>query len=185
MPKLSMKNAGGVRGMIDGAELRQFAGRFATGITVITTHDIAGRYFGLTMNAISCVSLTPPTFLICVDQKANSLAPMLESGVFAINILAWDQQDISDVFATKGDNKFRKLSYSLGLLDVPLIADALASAEFRVVQTYPAGDHVIILGEAQSTRIAENNPLLYYHGRYGLVHQPEDAGVEESNGTAR
>jgi flavin reductase (DIM6/NTAB) family NADH-FMN oxidoreductase RutF len=137
------------------------------------------------MNAVSCVSLTPPTFLICVDQKANSLPPMLESGVFAINILAWNQQEISNVFAAKGDDKFSKLSYSLGPLDVPLIADALASAEFRIVQTHPAGDHLIILGEAQSTRIAENNPLLYYHGRYGLVHQPESARIEEKNGTAR
>jgi len=163
--------------MIDGTELRQFAARFATGITVITTRDNAGRYYGLTMNAVSCVSLTPPTFLICIDQKANSLAPMLESGVFAINILAWNQQEISETFASKGDNKFGKLSYSLGALEVPLIADALASAEFRVVQTFPAGDHLIVLGEAQSTRIAENKPLLYFHGRYRLVHQPETSGV--------
>jgi flavin reductase (DIM6/NTAB) family NADH-FMN oxidoreductase RutF len=169
--------------MIDGAELRHFAGRFATGITVITTRDNAGRYYGLTMNAVSCVSLTPPTFLICVDQNANSLAPMLESGVFAINILAWNQQEISNIFAAKGDDKFSKLSYSLGLLEVPLIDDALASAEFRITQTYPAGDHLIILGEAQSTRIAENDPLLYYHGRYGLVRQPESTPAEAKKRT--
>jgi flavin reductase (DIM6/NTAB) family NADH-FMN oxidoreductase RutF len=157
--------------MIDGAELRHFAGRFATGITVITTRDKAGKFYGLTMNAVSCVTLTPPTFMICVDEKSTSLAPMLESGVFAINILAWNQQDISNTFASKGEDKFSKVPYELGLLEVPLISDALASAEFRIAKTYPAGDHLIILGEAQSMRVIENNPLLYYHGKYGLLHQ--------------
>ena len=157
--------------MIDGAELRQFAGRFATGVTVITTRDNAGRFYGLTMNAVSCVSLTPPTFMICVDEKANSLQPMLESGVFAINILAWNQQEISNTFATKGNDKFNKVPYDLGLLEVPLIKDALACAEFRITKTFPAGDHVIVLGEPQSTRIVENNPLLYHHGKYGFLHQ--------------
>jgi flavin reductase (DIM6/NTAB) family NADH-FMN oxidoreductase RutF len=157
--------------MIDSAELRHFAGRFATGVTVITTRDKEGRYYGLTMNAVSCVTLTPPTFMICVDNKANSLPPMLESGVFAINILAWNQQDICNIFATKGEDKFSKVTYELGLLNVPLINDALAVAEFRISQTFPAGDHLIILGEAESTRIIENNPLLYYHGKCGLLHQ--------------
>ena len=96
---------------------------------------------------------------------------MLESGVFAINILAWNQQDISNIFASKGEDKFAKVPYELGLLEVPLISDALASAEFRIAKTYPAGDHLIILGEAQSARVIENNPLLYYHGKYGLLHQ--------------
>ena len=157
--------------MIDGAELRLFAGHFATGVTVITTRDNAGRFHGLTMNAVSCVSLNSPTFLICVDVKANSLKPMLESGVFAINILAWNQDQISNVFASKGEDKFSKVTYDLGLLEVPLIKDALGCAEFRIVATHPAGDHLIIIGEAQSTRIVENNPLLYYHGKYGTLHK--------------
>lgn len=157
--------------MIEGAELRQFAGRFATGVTVITTRDSAGKFYGLTMNAVSCVSLTPPIFMICVDEKANSLKPMLESGVFAINILAWNQQEISNTFATKGDDKFGRVPYDLGLLEVPLIKDALACAEFRITQTYPAGDHLIVLGEAESTRIVENAPLLYYRGKYGFLRE--------------
>lgn len=157
--------------MIESAELRLFAGHFATGVTVITTRDNAGRFHGLTMNAVSCVSLVPPTFLICVDQKANSLKPMLESGVFAINILAWNQDHVSNTFASKGEDKFSKVPYDLGLLDVPLIKDTLACAEFRISQTHPAGDHLIILGEAQSSRVMENSPLLYYHGKYGTVHQ--------------
>jgi flavin reductase (DIM6/NTAB) family NADH-FMN oxidoreductase RutF len=158
--------------MIDAADLRLFAGHFATGVTVITTRDPNGGGFcGLTMNAVSCVSLAPPMFLICVDEKAATLKPLLDSGVFAINILAYDQDKVSTAFATKGENKFAKIEYDMGLLDVPLIRGALAVAELKVVKQFAAGDHLIIVGEAQSTRVIESAPLLYYRGKYGMLHQ--------------
>ncbi|MFN4283764.1 MAG: flavin reductase family protein [Alphaproteobacteria bacterium] len=157
--------------MIEPDDLRLFAGHFATGVTVITTRAPDGTLCGLTMNAVSCVSLTPPMFLICVDEKAATLKPLLESGVFAINILAWDQDKVSTIFATKGDNKFAQVEYDFGLLDVPLIKGALAVAELKVAQHFKAGDHEIIIGEAQSTRVIESAPLLYYRGKYGLLAQ--------------
>ncbi|HEY4135408.1 MAG TPA: flavin reductase family protein [Alphaproteobacteria bacterium] len=157
--------------MIDAADLRLFAGHFATGVTVITTRDPSGGYCGLTMNAVSCVSLAPPMFLICVDERATTLKPLLDSGVFAINILAYDQDKVSNTFATKGENKFASVEYDTGLLDVPLIRGALAVAELKVAKQFVAGDHVIIVGEAQSTRVIESAPLLYYRGKYGMLHQ--------------
>ncbi len=157
--------------MTDAADLRMFAGHFATGVTVITTRAPDGTLCGLTMNAVSCVSLAPPMFLICVDEKAATLKPLLESGVFAINILAWDQDKVSTIFATKGEDKFSKVEYDMGALDVPLIRGALAVAELKVAKHFKAGDHEIIIGEAQSTRVIESAPLLYYRGKYGLLHQ--------------
>lgn len=157
--------------MIESADLRLFAGHFATGVTVITTRAPNGTLCGLTMNAVSCVSLAPPMFLICVDEKAATLKPLLDSGVFAINILAWDQDKISTTFATKGEDKFSQVEYDFGLLDVPLIRGALAAAELKVAQHFTAGDHEIIVGEAQSTRVIESAPLLYYRGKYGLLTQ--------------
>ena len=153
--------------MVDGADLRQFAGRFATGIMVMTTKDKDDTYYGLTMNAVSCVCLDPPTFLICIDKDANSLAPLMESRVFALNSLAQGQSDISHTFATKGGDKFANVETHPGALGTPLIDGALASAEFRVTETFAAGDHFIVLGEAHSSETAEVEPLLYYQGTYG------------------
>lgn len=170
--------------MINDAELRRFAGHFATGVTVVTTRDSAGTYHGLTMNAVSCVSLAPPTFLICVDRNANSLQAILESGIFAINILASNQKEISNAFASKNTNKFRELGYELGVLQVPLITDALAFAEFRVTHTYPAADHVIVLGEAQSTGIGGSDPLLYYRGKYVYWSRLNENDLKEKQTTS-
>ena len=149
--------------------LRTFAGHFATGVTVLTTRDKAGKVYGLTMNAVSCVCLDPPLFLACVDKGSATLAPLKESGVFALNILALDQDKISNTFASKGEDKFATVATETGLLGVPLISGALAAAEFRVSQAVEAGDHVVVIGEAVSSRTEDKAPLLYFRGKYGAL----------------
>jgi len=52
------------------AEFRQVMGHFATGVTIITTHDGQGQLFGLTANAVCSVSLEPPLVLVCVYKEA-------------------------------------------------------------------------------------------------------------------
>lgn len=149
--------------------LRGFAGSFATGVAVLTTIDRNGNRFGLTMNAVSSVCLDPPLFLACVDKSSATLGPLMESGVFALNILAHGQDKISNTFASKGEDKFANVAADTGVLGVPLITGALAAAEFRVHQTIEAGDHVIVIGEAVATHANDAEPLLYFRGKYGAL----------------
>jgi flavin reductase (DIM6/NTAB) family NADH-FMN oxidoreductase RutF len=153
--------------MLDGAALRQFASCFATGVAVITTCDRAGKPYGLTMNGISSLSLDPPLFLICVDKKSNTLAPILESRRFAINILAKGQETISNTFAGKGEDKFANVPFRLGSHGMPIIEGAHGAAEFSVHAEYPGGDHVIIVGEVHSVATDAVDPLLYFRSKYG------------------
>lgn len=147
-------------------ELRAFAGSFATGVTVLTTRGADGGIHGLTMNAVSCVCLDPPLFLACVDKGSATLGRLRESGVFALNILSKDQQDISNNFAAKGEDKFAEIAHRSGILGVPLIEGALAVAEFRVQSEFEAGDHIIVIGEAVASSVAEGSPLGYFRGKY-------------------
>jgi flavin reductase (DIM6/NTAB) family NADH-FMN oxidoreductase RutF len=149
--------------------LRDFAGSFATGVIVLTTKGKDGALYGLTMNAVSCVCLEPPTFLACVDKGSATLAPLLESGAFALNILARDQEKVSNTFASKTPDKFSDIEHTEGALGVPLIDGALAAAEFRVSKTVEAGDHVIVLGEAVASRQGGGAPLGYFRGKYADI----------------
>ena len=79
---------------IDKNELRRVMGHFATGVTVITSLRSSGELHGLTANAFTSVSLTPPLVLVCVDKKAESYPCFEESGVFTVNILADNQEDV-------------------------------------------------------------------------------------------
>ena len=151
---------------IDGRDLRNAMGLFATGVTIITTKYASGKPFGLTANAFSSLSLDPPMLLICVDKGVDCYACFDESKVFAVNFLSLAQEELSTRFATKGIEKFEGLSYSVGELGVALLDGALAHFECTVAHAHEGGDHTIYLGEVQRLVTMEGDPLLFYQGKY-------------------
>ena len=153
---------------IDRAELRRVMGHFATGVTVITTHDGSGRICGLTANAVCSLSLTPPLLLVCVDKKAESYPSFERSGVFAVNILGAGQEEVSRRFAVSGGEKFTGLEYRSGKTGAPILEGSLASVECRIIEAHEGGDHTIYVGEVEGCEAAANGPppLLFFRGRY-------------------
>src|SRR5215475_11577668 len=99
---------------IDARELRNVMGHFATGVTVITTKDVAGKPFGLTANAFTSLSLAPPLVLICVDKGVDCYACFEDSKAFAVNFLSEEQEHLSRRFATQGIEKFEGIPYHIG-----------------------------------------------------------------------
>ena len=156
----------------DAQELRRVMGVFATGVTVITTRNADGTPFGLTANAVTSVSLTPPLLLICVDRKAESFAHFADSKVFVLNVLAEHQEELSRRFATSGGDKFTGVAYRLGHLGTPILEGTLGHVECRIVETHEAGDHVIHLGEVEAASGADGPPLVFFRGRYRRLTEP-------------
>ena len=158
---------------ITSEQFRRACGLWASGVSIVTTADGAGRPYGLTMNAVTSLSLNPPMFVVCVDNGSDTLSPMCESRVFCVNVLTSEQQDLSNRFAKKGGDKFTGIAYSTGITGAPVLAATLVSIECAVAAIVPGGDHQIMCGEVR--RIVVNDsaaaePLLYYCGRYGRVH---------------
>ena len=79
---------------------RRAMGRFATGVTVITTR-LGDDLHGMTANAVTSLSLEPMMVLVCVDKTADTHDILSKAGVFAVNILNRGQSEISDRFAKK------------------------------------------------------------------------------------
>ena len=152
---------------------RRACSRFATGITIATVRDTTGTPHGLTVNSFTSVSLDPPLVLICLDHNASVLDCFRTASHFAINVLSEDQQDLSNRFATRGQDRFDGLSWTPGAAGVPLLPDTLAWFECRKVNTIPAGDHDIFIGEVEELGVHEGSPLLYYASRYRTI-APEE-----------
>jgi len=151
---------------IDKNELRRVMGHFATGVTIVTTRASSGKFHGLTANALTSVSLVPPLLLLCVDKKAESYPCFAESRLFTVNVLSDSQEELSRRFAVSGGEKFERVAYRLGANGVPILDDALAHLECRVVDAHEAGDHTIYIGEIESAETREGRPLLFYRGGY-------------------
>lgn len=144
---------------------RQIMGRFATGVTVITTR-FGDEVSGMTANAVISLSLDPPLVAVCVDRGASMHAYLSQGGCFAINILRLDDEDISNRFAKPGPKDFSDLRVEEGQTGAPILSDALAWLDCRLVQTVETGDHDLFLGEPLAGATGEGAPLLYYGGQY-------------------
>ncbi len=152
---------------VDKQEFRGVMGHFATGVTVITTHDGNGQHFGLTANAVSSVSLEPPLVLCCVDRTAESHAAFRASQVFTVNILTNEQEVLSRKFAKSGADKFEGVGYRMGQTGAPILNDVLAHLECELRHEFEAGDHTIFVGEPVDLAMdQEIEPLLYFRGGY-------------------
>ena len=152
--------------MINKDEFRHALSRFASGVTVVTSKDAAGNLHGITVSAFCSVSLEPPMILICIDKNTGSHHALTETDAFVVNILREDQQYLSDRFASYLPHKFDEVEHTLGINDLPVIADALANLECRLVNSHPNGDHTIFVGQIEQATVRDGNPLVYFHGNY-------------------
>ena len=154
---------------IDTRLFRDVCGNFATGVSVVTMVGDSGPR-GLTANAISALSLEPTLFLVCVDLGATSYPVIDQAGKFAINLLAEDQEDVSNFFAgtTPADNPMGEIEYHMSDLGSPLIEGSLAWLDCRTHSILEGGDHKIFVGEVAACEIArpDADPLLFFRGRY-------------------
>lgn len=151
---------------IDQAEFRRVMGHFASGVTVVTVcHE--GFCHGITVSSFCSLSLEPPLVLICIDRRYASHELIQQSGTFAVNILAEDGEWLSRHFASRETDKFAKVAYHTGHNGVPVLNDALASIECRLVNQFDGGDHSIFVGEVLGMNAdAEKRPLLYFRSGY-------------------
>jgi flavin reductase (DIM6/NTAB) family NADH-FMN oxidoreductase RutF len=161
---------------------RRVMGQFATGVTVVTTR-LGDEVHGLTANAVCSVSLKPLLVLVCVDHAADT-HPLLErSGVFAVNILSHEQEDLSRLFAGPTEEKAGRLEamgYRTAVTGAPIIDGCLAYLDCRVVAAYPGGDHTIFVGQVEEAEIGEEGaPLIFFRGGYTTV-RGEDRAAHDS-----
>ncbi len=155
---------------VDKNQFRTALSRFASGVTVVTTRDAEARPLGITVSAFSSLSLEPPLVLVCIERNAYVHDAFQTSGVFIVNILSAEQEQLSRLFASREPDKFAGLGYSKGLDDAPVLADVLATIECRVQQAHEGGDHTILVGAVEHTHIRDDaQPLLYYRGGYARV----------------
>ena len=112
-------------------ELRRTMGRFATGVTVITT-ELDGQVHGMTANAFMSVSLEPPLVLVSVDRRARMNRQLNVGSTYGVNVLAEGQMGLSDHFARRVVEGLDEPAF-VAVRETPLIEGALAHVVARVV----------------------------------------------------
>jgi flavin reductase (DIM6/NTAB) family NADH-FMN oxidoreductase RutF len=171
-------------GIIDGRELRNALGRFATGITVITTATNDGRKEALTANSFSALSLDPPLVLWSLVNEGPSREGFLTAGRFVINVLGSHQRNISNQFATTSDDKFEGVDWQPGLGGCPVLNDHLAAFECRIERTIDGGDHLLFVGRVEKLSYGDGSPLIFSGGKYCVAAELPDDTAQLDGETA-
>ena len=148
---------------MDDRVFRKAMGKFATGVTVITT-EVEGETHGMTANAFMSVSLHPMLVVVSIGERAQMLEKIKKSNRFAVNILSSDQQELSMIFS--GQIKDTISVHFNQFNGFPVINGALAHVTCEVVNQHVEGDHTLFIGRVTDIQVQEDEPLVYFNGRY-------------------
>jgi len=155
---------------------RDTLGRYPTGVSIITTTDEAGVWSGATIGSFSSLSLSPPLVLFCLDKSALCHPAFMKAKVYGVNVLAEDQTELSNIFASRNARPWDDLTTRVGKTGAPLLADCVAWIECEMEAIHPGGDHDIFVGRAVAIEAAPaGRPLLYFGGGYRRLEADEVA----------
>jgi flavin reductase (DIM6/NTAB) family NADH-FMN oxidoreductase RutF len=152
---------------------RDVIGRFASGVTVITT-TANGAAFGTTASAVSSLSMDPPMILVCLNKTSETGRAVAEAGVFGVNILAEGQEELAYKFARKGSDKFNGVAVATGQTGVPLLTDGLANLECQVAESVTGGTHTVLLARVAVAEGRDGAPLTYFRGQFGRLERTQE-----------
>jgi flavin reductase (DIM6/NTAB) family NADH-FMN oxidoreductase RutF len=151
----------------DEAKFRQVLGHFPTGVVVVTAVE-GGQPAGVAIGSFTSVSLDPPLIGFFPGQSSSSWPRIESAGVFCVNILSEEQEDVSRVFASRGVDKFASIGWKPGRTGAPIISGALGWIECSIEKVEPVGDHWFVLGRVIDLEVAhEGKPLIFFRGGYG------------------
>ncbi len=152
--------------------LRSVMRQWATGVALVTALE-GEKAHGMTVSSLASVSLSPPMILVCLEKGTRTEGMVRRSGRFAVNILAANQQDLSDRFAgriTDEGDRFAGVSNFPAPSGLPIVEGCLAYLDCKVAAVYEAGTHTIVLGEVNSaSRLRAGSPLVYFNGGYRSI----------------
>ena len=158
---------------VEPALFRQLLGRFATGVTVLTTRapTPGGEPIGMTASSVASVSLDPPLVLVSVDRQHEMHSALEAASHFVLNVLAADQEALSRRFAGDEPNRFSGVGFHPNKQGLAVLDGVLAHIECEKHSAIPAGDHTVFLGLVVGGSVTDRRPLLYYRGGYAGLRE--------------
>ncbi len=150
----------------DPAQFRSMLGRFASGVTILTTRDGGGVDHGMTVSAFCSLSLEPPLVLACIEHTTEMHRVLQSATHFAVNVLSEDQEPMSRRFSELLQGRFEGIGFHRGITGAPLLEDVVATIECEIRNQCPGGDHDIYVGEVIAGEVLGGRPLIYYRGGY-------------------
>ena len=151
----------GDEGTVSPAEYREAMASWASGVAVVAAGE-NGDVEAITVTAFTPLSADPPLVLVCLGNDAAVLYVIEEARRFTVNLLAGEDRRAASAFA-------QRLPAEPGrFVDGDLVMrGALVSLVCRLTETYPGGDHRIVVGQVERVVLGSDaDPLLFHNREY-------------------
>lgn len=155
--------------VVDSSLYRDAMSRYAGHVQIVTTaHE--GEKRGVTITAACSVSDNPPMLLACVNASNPKNAIFEKSGRFALNTLSADQIELANAFSGRDPALTSEQRFAMGnwqelVTGAPVLKDALAAFDCRVVEFKVMATHMVLIGEVMGISFGEHKPALLYLDR--------------------
>lgn len=154
---------------VDAASMRDVLGHFCSGVTVITAMGVEGPV-GFTCQSFASLSLDPPMVSFAPARTSSSWPRVRAARRFCVNVLADDQEAVSNAFARSGTDKFAGIDWRPSLLGAPVLAGVVAWIDCELWAEHEAGDHTLVAASVIDLGAdTARSPLLFHRGAYGLA----------------
>jgi flavin reductase (DIM6/NTAB) family NADH-FMN oxidoreductase RutF len=140
------------------------------GLYVIGTQGREGDH-AMTANWLTQVSFEPEIVALAVEQDSLTRRLLEENKAFSVSILKSGQKDVAGHFAKADKSEGKKYAFVTKTTGAPILADASAYLDCRVIDRKEVGDHIVFFGEVvDSGMLDETAEALTLHEtgwRYG------------------
>lgn len=114
-------------------------------------------------NWVSQVSFDPSLVMISIEKDSEIRSSIERTNLFSVNMLASGQREIAKGFLRpirQADDQGLGKKIFAGPRGTPLLKDAVAWMELVVVNSFPAGDHIVFLGEVVEAKLVKDAAIL-------------------------
>ncbi|MCY3622178.1 MAG: flavin reductase family protein [Gammaproteobacteria bacterium] len=151
----------------DSRAYRDTMGQYCTGVVIVTGSE-DGTLVGFAAQSFVSLSLDPPLVAVCPAKTSTSWPRIRATGHFCINVLAYDQEAVSEEFAQSG--RAADVPWNTNATTAPILEGAIAYVECALDAEHDAGDHTVAVGRVLGFETLRHDvrPLIYFRGEYGL-----------------
>ena len=149
--------------LVDGTTMRDVLGHFRSGVAVVTALAPGGPV-GFPCRSFASLSRSPPLVSFAPARTSSTWPKVRDARRFCVNVLAEDQDELSNAFARSGTDKFAGVVYRSSPQGNPVLGGIVAWVDCELCAEYDGGDHTVIdLGAGPG-----RSPLRFHRGGYGL-----------------
>ncbi len=147
---------------------REGMSRLGASVNVITTMTDEGPV-GFTATAVTSVTDTPPTLLVCLNRSSSVYSAFDQAEHLCVNVLGAGQDEVSGTFASKLSQaeRFAQTQWQPMVTGAPSLTASATVFDCRIASRNTVGTHEVFFCEVVAVGLAEAaTNLVYFNRKY-------------------